>query len=153
MCAHSVSPPYAGHSSANSMVAIGGSSKHVMSTCQLSPTLRVGFLAQLLLGPDRTEPQCEPLPLLLVEELVAEEDDAVLGPGPPDGCIRRVRVVAGEIEAANLRADVTADAVHLGQVCHLASSFRHFRQPSRATAIASIITVWMAPTTACSCQP
>jgi len=78
----------------------------------------VGFLPQLLRRLDLAEPPGETLPLLRGQVLVAEEDDPVLGPRLPHGVVRLARVLAGQVQPPDLRADQPARPVHLRQHRH-----------------------------------
>jgi hypothetical protein len=73
----------------------------------------LGLLAHFLPDPDLAQPRRERVPLLGAQMLIAEEDDPVLGPGAQDRLIGLVRVLPGQVETANLRADQPAGLVHL----------------------------------------
>jgi hypothetical protein len=70
---------------------------------------------QFLPDPDLAQPRRERVPLLGVQMLVAKEDDPVLGPGAQDRPIGLVRVLPGEVQAADLRPDQPAALAHLGR--------------------------------------
>ena len=85
--------------------------------CQPSPIARVcsGSLRSSCFTRIVAELGREPLALLRVQVLVAEEDDAVLGPRLPDRLVRLVRVLPGQVKPADLRADQPARLVRLRQ--------------------------------------